>query len=1002
MLRRKYGDLTPEQLALRLRESGDARCLPKARQAFVEGRYGDWHFGEVQYQLGDLGLASVGYEAACKEHSDPLAAMAFVRLAEIELDLTGDLSAALDHCQRALEMVTDTEPWAAKAAGGPNTVPMVYRAIGDIYNSLGFHSAALEYLYIALEKELEGRTELESVPGVSAGPIVICGRSTEDVRVVTLGKRAPPVTTTTRHEFRTRPDGSRWDTTYTHQVPSEGMEELYKIRDGYSRGGYVTGDLVERLASRMEIPARFNISADSLDLLCEQLKEESRFWKNYLEDDERLDLWWPVQIAETLRSIADVQTSLGNWEAARNLAAESLSYLKMSSLELLKYRHITTTYGRGRALPVLVPSHKFAVEANIYCAMGNLHFSRAFSRMRAVRQAHVKSQADSVLSDLKEARDNFECSRVLCEKLIHYPDFWKNWLFSSRSKFYEAYVVWLRDDDCDEAISLLTGVEQDLKSLLRSMRLGRQTKKIPLLPQDKTFVSELEILSYPQLEWQVYALLGRARELRAKCCVDSDRAERALRSALESYERAIVIVEYMRSLLVFDKHRLNFFEDKIGLYERAAAISYDLGAGEDAFHYAERARCRVLLEMLHPHGHVVTETRKSLRTPNQPAGPTYEKQERMLALDDYGAPATLWQTAHALSGGTACLSYLTLDSGTLVWVVKRDGFTCRFLPVQRSDLQRAVYEYLMTIRQVERQETSDRNVEVVSGESSDLDSTAVGARTGLLERAQLLYDMLVRPIAADLGSERVCIITQGPLQSLPFQTLHDGHSFWVENHEAYYVPSATILCACSKPAGTELRSVLAIGNPDTPIEVSLPYAEMEAQRVAGVFSEASVLLRRGAKESTFKRVAKDYDVIHFAGHGYCDDNSPLASFLAFTRDGAGDGKLTLQEAYDLKLKATLVTLSGCWTGRSHPVSGESVGFPMAFLNAGSAAVVSSLWPVPDPQTYRLMTLFYSNLGDKTLCGALRGAQLEIMKENPDPWYWASFILVGYPGSVEGQ
>ncbi len=64
-----------------------------------------------------------------------------------------------------------------------------------------------------------------------------------------------------------------------------------------------------------------------------------------------------------------------------------------------------------------------------------------------------------------------------------------------------------------------------------------------------------------------------------------------------------------------------------------------------------------------------------------------------------------------------------------------------------------------------------------------------------------------------------------------------------------------------------------------------------------------------------------------------------------------DGWLTIPQIYQLRLKADLVTLSGCETG-IHEVSGgdELLGLTRGFLYAGASSMLVSLWRVADDST----------------------------------------------------
>jgi len=84
------------------------------------------------------------------------------------------------------------------------------------------------------------------------------------------------------------------------------------------------------------------------------------------------------------------------------------------------------------------------------------------------------------------------------------------------------------------------------------------------------------------------------------------------------------------------------------------------------------------------------------------------------------------------------------------------------------------------------------------------------------------------------------------------------------------------------------------------------------------------------------------------------------------------------------------------------IRGEGlVGLTRAFMHAGSARVLVSLWDVNDEATAELMRHFYSALlGPEKLspAAALRRAQMSMVADKrwSAPYYWAGFILQGEP------
>lgn len=111
--------------------------------------------------------------------------------------------------------------------------------------------------------------------------------------------------------------------------------------------------------------------------------------------------------------------------------------------------------------------------------------------------------------------------------------------------------------------------------------------------------------------------------------------------------------------------------------------------------------------------------------------------------------------------------------------------------------------------------------------------------------------------------------------------------------------------------------------------------------------------------------------------------------------------LTAREIFNLKINAQLVTLSACQTGVNENKPGdELIGLTRAFLYAGAASVLVTLWSVNALSTEVLMKKFYTELKNgRDKATALQVAQIALMedKDYPEwkhPYYWAPFVLVG--------
>lgn len=134
------------------------------------------------------------------------------------------------------------------------------------------------------------------------------------------------------------------------------------------------------------------------------------------------------------------------------------------------------------------------------------------------------------------------------------------------------------------------------------------------------------------------------------------------------------------------------------------------------------------------------------------------------------------------------------------------------------------------------------------------------------------------------------------------------------------------------------------------------------------------------------------------------ENALLRSGLALAgfnlrRNGSEDGVLTALEAAGLDLQGTqLVVLSACETGVGVVANGEGVyGLRRAFVIAGAASQLFSLWKVDDFGTKNLMVNYYDRLlAQEGRSAALRNVQLELLQSTQysHPFYWAAFIPSG--------
>ncbi len=261
-----------------------------------------------------------------------------------------------------------------------------------------------------------------------------------------------------------------------------------------------------------------------------------------------------------------------------------------------------------------------------------------------------------------------------------------------------------------------------------------------------------------------------------------------------------------------------------------------------------------------------------------------------------------------------------------------------------------------------------------------------------------LYDILIKPVKHHLTKKRLCIIPHRILHYLPFAALENENRYLIEDYSLVYFTSATVYKFCKNKRKDFWGNIFALGNPDLgQPRLDIPFALKEVDSIGKLYPGSRVLVRAEASEEAFKSHCGSFNVLHLASHGTFDAENPLNSALLLTPSATEDGRLTVNEIFDLELDASLVTLSACQSGMSRIKAGdELMGLPRAFNYAGVPSVVATLWNVSDEATAILMDGFYRNLKVLDKAEALRKAQLKLLKtsRNNNPYYWGAFYLIG--------
>ncbi|HNB51631.1 MAG TPA: CHAT domain-containing protein [Anaerolineales bacterium] len=539
------------------------------------------------------------------------------------------------------------------------------------------------------------------------------------------------------------------------------------------------------------------------------------------------------------------------------------------------------------------------------------------------------------------------------------------------------------------------------------------------LAQAETLAADLEtalqIHHWPRVAHQVFHLKGQLARLQG-----------AQLDAVEQLTLAVTELEKLRGNAMIE-HRVNFVEDKQAVYETLVQLWVEQGELQKGLEYVERAKSRTLVELVTAHADAHLETHTGETDPlllQLQALRTAREQKlrytlRVLESSDPQSPPDVSNLQHEVQ---------TLENQiTDLWhqllirnQPKRDSGESGEVNLQDIrpflDAETVLVEYFVTDNQLLaftlENTSAQESVQVfpLSVKMSqvkpllthlNLNFKLVAAHPGgddtLLQQAQAylhrLYQMLVLPLEPTLRRfKKIIFVPFDTLHAVPFHALYDSRQYLIENYQISYLPAATLLRYC-KETHIKTTGKLIIGHS---FQGKLPYAVKEAQRVAEIWG-VTAYCEEQARISDLRPQISEARLIHIACHAtYYDDNSLFSGLML------EDGYLTTLDVFGLQLNASLVTLSACQTGRSKIGGGdELLGLVRAFFAAGTASMLTTLWPVADQSTIDWMERFYTFVKQGQTKGeAIQNAQLAFLRHNelPEdyrhPFFWAPFSLIG--------
>ncbi|MFQ5772597.1 MAG: CHAT domain-containing protein [bacterium] len=323
-------------------------------------------------------------------------------------------------------------------------------------------------------------------------------------------------------------------------------------------------------------------------------------------------------------------------------------------------------------------------------------------------------------------------------------------------------------------------------------------------------------------------------------------------------------------------------------------------------------------------------------------------------------------------------------------------------------------------------------------------STNINSKNDLfrLDLAGELYKIIFEPIRAWIpGQSTLFISADDILNRVPFECLvtnpdmltdmYDYYNvkFLVEDFDISYIPYAKFLdwpikkqkrpqksfIAFAGPADFSmifLPRITSVNNPDIPGNNHSDYPldsvkikENEIARIAEIVGKNKSKQYSGQKSTKKRFLAEspNYRILHLALPTLIEENSPLYSKIFFSNYKDTPEFLEMFELLNLNLNAAMVVLSSSniMAGNLNDAAGVK-GLAHAFNYAGVPSMVTSLWNVNGNASFEVLTNFYSKLKlGMVKSAALQQAKVAYLQTiNRNPYYWAGYILVGNPQSIE--
>ncbi|XP_068705256.1 tetratricopeptide repeat protein 28-like [Montipora foliosa] len=464
----------------------------------------------------------------------------------------------------------------------------------------------------------------------------------------------------------------------------------------------------------------------------------------------------------------------------------------------------------------------------------------------------------------------------------------------------------------------------------------------------------------------------------------------SLSKALSCYRLSIKYFDKTRhNLKSEDEWKISFRDSNRMVYTALWRTLLNNGEIEEALYAAEKGRAQALMDIL--------------------------KQQYGIDSQSFSALAPKQTLSASLELLPSEAVFVALHDNVITfWVLRKDSkISFRQNEIANGSADLLMETILKEIGAGDHVRCENRSLDPLRSDlpcnRKPISENAVLSYSSSVNSLQQLYDVLIKPIAHLIHGDELIVVPDGPLCLAPYSALS-------ESIRIRTIPSLTafnVIVGSSEDFHSKTGALLVgdlwlkevINENGEPIFKQLPCAKEEVEMIGERLQTTPLTGKNATKAEVLKRL-KSVALVHIAAHG-CETTGEIALAPNIERKSPipkeEDYILKMSDVQAISLRARLVVLSCCHSGRGEVMSEGVVGIARAFLCAGARSVLVSLWAIDDEVTLLFMRSFYQHLADgKSASVALHQAMksLRESKQYCAVKHWAPFVLVGDDVTLE--